>query len=167
MYITTKHISRRFEWVELDEINERQSESREPKGGRGIVPPHSDCSDSEFDHTTIKNSGLETVSLDRDESAATAGFQKTEERLQSVDNIKATSYTAETETASNINIAKQDNSSTNSHSSTVAVTKVGTMAKKKQVDKIERMRLKKQQQKARRKEKKAAREQAASAATKK
>ena len=36
----------------------------------------SDCSDSEFDHTTIKNSGLETVSLDRDESAATAGCQK-------------------------------------------------------------------------------------------
>ena len=127
----------------------------------------SDSSDSEFDHTTINNSGLD-VSLDRDESAATAGFQKTEERLQSVDNIKATLYsTAETETASNINIAKQDNSSTNSHSSTVAVTKVGTIAKKKPVDKIERMRLKKQQQKARRKEKKAAREQAASAATKK
>ena len=129
--------------------------------------PSSDSSDSEFDHTTINNSGLD-VSLDRDESAATAGFQKTEERLQSVDNIKATLYsTAETETASNINIAKQDNSSTNSHSSTVAVTKVGTIAKKKPVDKIERMRLKKQQQKARRKEKKAAREQAASAATKK
>ena len=127
----------------------------------------SDSSDREFDHTTINNSGLD-VSLDRDESAATAGFQKTEERLQSVDNIKATLYsTAETETASNINIAKQDNSSTNSHSSTVAVTKVGTIAKKKPVDKIERMRLKKQQQKARRKEKKAAREQAASAATKK
>ena len=127
----------------------------------------SDCSDSEFDHTTINNSGLD-VSLDRDESAATAGFQKTEERLQSVDNIKATLYsTAETETASNINIAKQDNSSTNSHSSTVAVTKVGTIAKKKPVNKIERMRLKKQQQKARRKEKMAAREQAASAATKK
>lgn len=123
----------------------------------------SDCSDSEFDHTTINNSGLD-VSLDRDESAATDGFQKTEERLQSVDNIKATSHTAETETASNINIAKQDNSSTNSHSSTVAVTKVGTIAKKKPVDKIERMRLKKQQQKARRKEKKAAREQASTAA---
>ena len=125
----------------------------------------SDCSDSEFDHTTINNSGLD-VSLDRDESAATAGFQKTEERLQSVDNIKATSYAAETEaeTASNINIAKQDNSSNNSPSSTVAVTKVGTIAKKKPVDKIERMRLKKQQQKARRKEKKAAREQASTAA---
>ena len=128
----------------------------------------SDCSDSEFDHTTNNNSGLDVSLGDRDESAATAGCQKTEERLQSVDNIKATLYsTAETETASNINIAKQDNSSTNSHSSTVAVTKVGTIAKKKPVDKIERMRLKKQQQKARRKEKKEAREQAASAATKK
>lgn len=128
----------------------------------------SDSSDSEFDHTTNNNSGLDVSLGDRDESAATAGCQKTEERLQSVDNIKATLYsTAETETASNINIAKQDNSSTNSHSSTVAVTKVGTIAKKKPVDKIERMRLKKQQQKARRKEKKAAREQAASAATKK
>ena len=127
----------------------------------------SDSSDSEFDHTTNNNSGLDVSLGDRDESAATAGCQKTEEGLQSVDNIKANAYTAETETASNINIAKQDNSNNNSPSSTVAVTKVGTIAKKKPVDKIERMRLKKQQQKARRKEKKAAREQAASAATKK
>ena len=35
----------------------------------------SDISDSEFDHTTINNSGLD-VSLDRDNSVATAGCRR-------------------------------------------------------------------------------------------